>query len=152
MIRSSDIKMSVHIYVSHSFPLTIVNLVIYFESDNFTNTGQLCYKEHLHVVLTVFPWAAYAAHSHWISSTTTDIHVIRLYMKSVCCTVKLIKADHFTEILSARFFLQKIAAFIFSILWGWHFFLLAISLRVGNWVFIIRVYLLICPISRHVPY
>ena len=122
MIRSSDIKMSVHIYASHSFPLTIVNLVIYFESDNFTNPGQLCYKEHLHVVLAVFPWAAYAAHSHWISSTTTDTHVIRLYLKSGCWTVKLIKADHFTEILSARFFLQKIDAFIFSILWGWHFF------------------------------
>lgn len=43
MIRSSDIKtMSFHIRASHSFPLIIVNLVIYFESDNFTNTGQLC--------------------------------------------------------------------------------------------------------------
>lgn len=155
MIRSSEIKTSFHSYASRLFTLIIVNLVIYFESDNFTNTGQLCYKEHLHVVLAdVFPWAAYAAHSHSISITTTDTHVIRLSMKSVCCTVKLIKVDYFTEILSARFSLQEIAAFIFSTLWGWHFFLFlfTISLMVGNRVFIIRMYLLVCPISRHVPF
>lgn len=48
MIRSSEIKTSFHSYASRLFTLIIVNLVIYFESDNFTNTGQLCYKEHLH--------------------------------------------------------------------------------------------------------